>query len=361
MTALPPGLRPDAKSGVYHLRIGIPKEIRHLFPRTKGGKPATDAFRGSLGTANRTEAITIAHRLIAEHRAKFQALEDSTRPAPFVPLTAELEASIARAIQNLHLDLDEQSRTDPKMVGVLRGNLAAANPSVWAQVGDFLTGEQVADVQNYDFVQLQAWKAAAAHGDFSHARELAEFVCAPWSIRVNWDTPDGRLALQRLTRTTVRVHEALYQRSLGEPVDTPDPPMDFDSVLPTEEPAQEPQDKPKTLRDMVPSWRQWNGYAETDNPVNRTEKALALFEEACGTIPLCDLTRATGAAFVKFLLDSKARGFGAKTAHNHYTAVNALVNTAVKDGILDRNQFVVSFDKTKGEREHVNRWEFGAF
>ncbi|TDY24307.1 phage integrase family protein [Paraburkholderia sp. BL6665CI2N2] len=352
MTALPPGLEPHPKSGIYQLRIGIPKHLQHLFPRTKGGKLATDAFRASLKTANRAEAITIAHRLIAEHRAKFQALEDSTRRAPFVPLTAELEATIARAIENLHLDLDEQSRTDPGMVAVLRGDLAAANPSVWAQVGDFLTGEQVADVQNYDFAQLQAWKAAAAQGDFSHARELAEFVCAPWSIRVNWDTPEGRLALQRLTRTTVRVHEALYQRSLGEPVDTPDAPIDPDSVLPTKEPAQEPQDKPKTLWDMVPSWRQWNGYAETDNPVKRAEKALVLFEEACGkAVPLSDLTRTTGAAFVKFLLDGKARGFGAKTAHNHYTAVNALVNTAVKDGILDRNQFTVSFDKTKGAKK----------
>ncbi|MFL9917389.1 tyrosine-type recombinase/integrase [Paraburkholderia fungorum] len=351
MTALPPGLRPDPKSGIYHLRIGIPKEIRRLFPRTKGGKPATDAFRESLGTANRAEAITIAHRLIAEHRAKFQALEDNTRPAPFVPLTAALEASIARAIENLHLDLDEQSRTDPKMVGVLRGDLSKGNPAVWAQVGDFLTKEQVADVQHYDFGQLQAWKAAAAQGDFSHARELAEFVCAPWSIRVNWDTPDGRSALQRLTRATVKVHTALYQRSLGEPVDTPDAPMNPDIVSATEEPIQEPDDKPKTLRDMVPSWQQWNGHAETDNPVKRAGKALKLFEEACGPVPLSDLTRATGAAFAKFLLDGTTRGFGAKTAHNHYTAVNALVNTAVKDGILDRNLFAVSFDKTKGAKK----------
>lgn len=350
MTALPPGLRSDPKSGIYHLRIGIPKEIRHLFPRTKGGKLASDAFRGSLGTANRAEAITIAHRLIAEHRTKFQALADSTRPAPFVPLTAELEASIARAIENLHLDLDEQSRTDPKMVGGLRGNLAAANPAVWAQAGDFLTKEQVADVQHYDFGQLQAWKAAAAQGDFSHARELAEFVCVPWSIRVNWDTSEGRMALQRLTRTTVKVHEALYQRSLGEPVDTPDAPMHPETVLPIEEPGLEPEDKPKTLRDIVPSWRQLNGHAETGNAAKRTAKALKLFEEACGTVPLGDLTRATGVAFLKFLLDSEARGFGNKTAHNHFSAVDVLVNTAVREGVLDRNQFAVPFDKTKGAK-----------
>ncbi|CAE6858860.1 hypothetical protein R75471_00058 [Paraburkholderia domus] len=351
MTALPPGLRPDPKSGVYHLRIGIPKEIRHLFPRTKGGKPATDAFRESLGTANRAEAITIAHRLIAEHRAKFQALEGSTRPAPFVPLSEELEAYITQAVNNLILTLDEQVRVTPRLTSVSRGNLSNTDQATWEQTGDFLTQEQAAAVQRHDQEQVHAWKAAAAQGDFKYTREFVDFVCTPLSIRVDWNTTEGRLALQRITRTVVKAMDAVARRSQGEPVDTPPEPMVPSGLLPTEEPAKEPEQAPKTLRDMVPSWRQWNGHAETDNPVKRAEKALKLFEEACGTVPLSDLTRATGAAFVKFLLDGKARGFGAKTAHNHYTAVNALVNTAVKDGVLDRNQFAVSFDKAKGSKK----------
>lgn len=351
MTALPPGLRPDPKSGIYHLRIGIPKEIRHLFPRTKGGKPATDAFRESLRTANRAEAITIAHRLIAEHRAKFQALEDSMRPARFAPLSEELEAYIAQAVDNLILTLDEQARVTPEMLGLFKGDLPNADPTTWEQTAEFLTEEQLAAVLLDDQRQVRSWKAAAARGDFTYTRELADFVCAPLSIRVEWDTTEGRIALQRLTRTVIKAQEAVAQRSQGEPVDTPPEPMIPWEFVPPEEPAERPQDTPKTLRDMVPSWRQWNGYAETDNSVKRTGKALELFEEACGPVLLSDLTRATGAAFVKFLLDSKARGFGAKTAHNHYTAVNALVNTAVKDGILDRNQFAVSFDKTKGAKK----------
>ena len=351
MTALPPGLRPDARSGIYHLRIGIPKEIQHLFPRTKGGKPATDAFRGSLGTANRAEAITIAHRLIAEHRAKFQALEDSTRPAPFVPLSEELEAYIAQAVENLILTLDEQVRVTPQLMSAYRGNLFDTDQVTLDHLEDFLTHTQAASVHRYDEDQADAWKAAAARGNFKHTREYADFVCTPLSIRVEWNTTEGRLALQRITRTVVRAMDAVARRSEGEPVDTPPEPMIPEGLLPSEGSAKEPNQAPKTLRDMVPSWQQWNGYAETDNPAKRVAKALELFEEACGTVPLSDLTRTTGSAFVKFLLDSKARGFGAKTAHNHYTAVNALVNTAVKDGILDRNQFVVSFDKTKGAKK----------
>ncbi|WP_161978138.1 DUF6538 domain-containing protein [Paraburkholderia kururiensis] len=351
MTTLPPGLEPHPKSGIYQLRIGIPKHLQHLFPRTSGGKLATDAYRASLKTRNRAEAITIAHRLIAEHRVRFQALEDSTRPAPFVPLSEELEAYIAQAVQNLVLTLDEQTRVTPILVGAYRGHLPNTDQVAWEQTRDFLTQEQAAAVQRFDQEQVQAWKAALARGDFSATREYVDFVCDPLSIRVEWDTTEGRLALQRITRTLVRAMDAVAQRSQGEPVDTPPAPVIPKGLTPDDEPSKKTRDAPKTLRDMVPSWQQWNGYAETDNPAKRTGKALALFEEACGTVPLSNLTRATGAAFVKFLLDSKARGFGAKTAHNHYTSVNALVNTAVKDGILDRNQFAVSFDKTKGAKK----------
>jgi hypothetical protein len=186
MTALPPGLRPDPKSGIYHLRIGIPKEIRHLFPRTKGGKLATDAFRGSLGTANRAEAITIAHRLIAEHRAKFQALEDSTRPAPFVPLSEELAAYIAQAVENLILTLDEQTRVTPFLASSYRPDISNTDQAAWEQAGDFLTREQAAALQRHDQEQVHAWKDAAARGDFTYTREFVDFVCMPLSIRVDW-------------------------------------------------------------------------------------------------------------------------------------------------------------------------------
>jgi hypothetical protein len=53
-------------------------------------------------------------------------------------------------------------------------------------------------------------------------------------------------------------------------------------LLPTEEPAKEPQQARKTLRNLLPFWRQWNGYVETDNAVKRAGKALEPFEEACG-------------------------------------------------------------------------------
>lgn len=99
----------------------------------------------------------------------------------------------------------------------------------------------------------------------------------------------------------------------------------------------------KNLRHVVPSWS--TRQRSNANAVSRMNKALDLFEEAVGVIPLTDLTKADGAAFVRFLLDTGQRGFSAKTAHNHASNITALVNVAVKDALIDRNPFDLSFDK----------------
>jgi integrase len=114
--------------------------------------------------------------------------------------------------------------------------------------------------------------------------------------------------------------------------------------------ADRPQSLPaqatKTLRDVVPSWIARN--APKDNAISRTEKALSLFEQAVGVISLTDLKKANGAAFVQFLLDGDARGFGRKTAHNHAACITALLAVAVKDDLIDRNPLDLTFDKGIG-------------
>lgn len=102
----------------------------------------------------------------------------------------------------------------------------------------------------------------------------------------------------------------------------------------------------KTLRDVIPSWAARN--APKANAVRRTEKALDLFEQAVGAIPLRMLSKAHGATFVRFLLDTETRGFGRKTAANHAACITALVNVATKDDLIDRNPLDLTFDKTVG-------------
>lgn len=102
----------------------------------------------------------------------------------------------------------------------------------------------------------------------------------------------------------------------------------------------------ETLRHVIPAWIARN--APKKNAVGRTNKALELFEQAVGVIPLRQLTKSDGAKFVRFLLDEEARGFKRKTASNHAGAITALLRVAVKEDLIERNLLDLTFDKTIG-------------
>lgn len=106
---LPTGLRRDEKSGIYHLRIGVPDDIRPYWPKLPNGRMAVDAFRQSLKTRDRAEAVTKAHGLIAEHQLKFSALRERHRPQ-FTPLTPKLVSYLQAQIKHELLEGDDVRR-----------------------------------------------------------------------------------------------------------------------------------------------------------------------------------------------------------------------------------------------------------
>lgn len=113
-----------------------------------------------------------------------------------------------------------------------------------------------------------------------------------------------------------------------------------------------PSHTPKTLRDVVPSWATRTD--ATDDAKRRAEKAQSLFEQAVGVVPpLNELKKADGAAFVLFLLDSGARGFRPKTAHNHASYISALLNVAEKDDLIDRNPLDLTINKNTGAKKRA--------
>ena len=106
--SLPTGLRREP-SGVYHLRIGVPKDVRPYWPPQPNGKPAVDAFRGSLNTENCAEAITKTHALLAEYQQKFASLRDKHRQR-FTQLTPELIEHLDGRIKHELLNGDDIRR-----------------------------------------------------------------------------------------------------------------------------------------------------------------------------------------------------------------------------------------------------------
>ncbi|AOK04281.1 hypothetical protein WK25_07265 [Burkholderia latens] len=319
LATLPTGVYLRPGSSVFHLRIGVPKDLQQHFRNPKTGKPKADAYRASLRTSNRDEAITKALKLIAEYRDRFDALRAKAAPAPFVTLTSALVRQIADVLRHQILQADDNV------------TFLTPEPELKALGMKGLRRSYSADL------------VAMKRGDLQSARAYAERTVDAWGIRVDWSSPEGMRGLLQIARASMAAWQDVLARKGGAPIDTP----------PAPEPPQvhaessEPAEPPKTLRDVVPSWIARN--APKDNAIGRTERALTLFEQAVGNVPLTELTKAKGAAFVEFLLDP-ARGWSRKTAANHAACITSLANVAVKADLLERNPLDLTFDKTIGAK-----------
>ncbi|QRR09915.1 hypothetical protein FPJ27_27250 [Burkholderia sp. MS455] len=301
MATLPTGVYLRPGSSVFHLRIGVPKDLQQHFRNPKTGKPKADAYRASLRTSNRDEAITKALKLIVEYRDRFDALRAKAAPAPFVTLTSALVRQIADVLRHQILQADDNV------------TFLTPEPELKALGMKGLRRSYSADL------------AAMKRGDLQSARAYAERTVEAWGIRVDWSSPEGMRGLLQIARASMAAWQDVMERKDGAPIDTPPAPEPPALHADAHESA-ESQESPKTLRDVVPAWIARN--APKANAVGRTDKALALFEQAVGRVPLTKLTKATGATFVDFLLDP-ARGWSRKTAGNHATCITSLANVAV--------------------------------
>ncbi|MGN8084594.1 DUF6538 domain-containing protein [Ralstonia sp. 22086] len=349
--ALPAGVR--LRGSTFHLRIGVPQDIRHIWPLQPNGKPATDAYRASLGTKDRNEAAARAHAILAEYRRKFDEMRAGARPAAPTPITDELVAYIVQKAERDILAIDDLLRSNPRHFAQMVSSTAplgilSGRPVVneaWDAVGEYLDPEQYENVSDIHRAIVRLLRTDLMVGRLDAARRIAEAACAALSIRVDWAQPQARMSLQRVLGAMVRAWQNVEKRDSGEPVETPqDPPA------PSVAKPIEPELAPKTLRDVVPMWIVRN--APKPNAIGRTKKALALFEQAVGVVPLADLTKAVGARFVDFLL-APERNLARKTAGNHAACITSLANVAVKVDLLARNPLDLSFDKTVGAKSRT--------
>ncbi|SPA00494.1 conserved hypothetical protein [Cupriavidus taiwanensis] len=346
--ALPAGVH--LRGSTFHLRIGVPRDIRHLWPSQSNGKPATDAYRASLGTRDRNEAAARAHSIIAEYRRKFEDMRAGARPAVPTPITKDLIDYIVQKTERDVLALDDLLRSNPRyFAGMVRSTASrgifTGRPvfnEAWDAVGEYLDPEQYENASDIHRAIVRLLRTDMMVGRLDAARRVSEAACAALSIRVDWTQPQARMSLQRILGAMVRAWQNVEKRDSGEPVETPQAPPVPNVAMP-----EEPGVVPKTLRDVVPMWVSRN--APKENAVGRTEKALALFEQAVGLVPLSALKKTVGARFVDFLL-APERSWTRKTASNHAACITALVNVAVKADLLERNPLDLSFDKTVGAK-----------
>lgn len=249
------------------------------------------------------------------------------------------------------LALDDMLRANPRLMKGIAGRGVAFLSSgpvtrhPWHDIGDYLSPEQHGDTTAIHAAILRGLRSDMAVGRLDSAKGVAETACAALAIRVDWDDNRARASLLKVMRALVKAWQSVSERDKGEIIETPAPviaPAGTESPCPS---GMQPTTA-KTLRDVVPLWQQHN--APSDDAIQRTARALALFEEAVGITPLHSLEKAHGAAFMRFLKDSKARHFGAKTAHNHASSIRALMTIAEREALIDRIPFDLTIDKSAG-------------
>ncbi|CAN7610253.1 phage integrase SAM-like domain-containing protein [Variovorax sp. LjRoot130] len=327
------------RGGVYHLRIGLPDDLKPHYPRTKSGKLATDAFRESLKTSERTTAVRLAHAKIAEVQADFERVRRELKPQKLSP-TSQLVAELCERIRHTVLYEDDERRAAGQVLAGI-----PVLPDDFGELSDdpYERADQIADA-------CEVWAGALTQlnviGDFRMAEQFAKFETDAMGLPpVDWAGRGPELS--RVARELARAYADVARRSRGEDVETPPTPKTSEQFKPAPALSEEP---PLFLEDVVPTWTARNRPKE--DAIKRTRKALTHFEAAVGRVGLRRLTKAHGSAFVTYLLDRKARGFGDSTAANHAAAINALLNAAVKADLIERNPFDLKFEvRDAQERE----------
>ena len=332
---LPTGLRRDS-SGIWHLRIGVPENVRPYWPPQPNGKPAIDALRKSLRTRDRAEAVAHAHGLIAEHHRKFASLLDRNRPQR-TQLTQKLVEYLQNRIKYELLEGDDIRRVGRRVLESVPMDLVSDLP------------EELTNAE-----RLQLWARVVrnlqANGEgqgltMGFVDKLLQHMGLP---PADWTGQAKAVAL--LGRTLAQTYTIIAERSEGAIIETPASPGPYAS----EEASTQPRavkTPPRTLRDAVNHWVTLTN--AKPNAIQRTNRALLLWEDAVGAVPLDQITRETGGEFVLYLLDDD-RDFKRKTAANHAPAISALMTVAVKQGLAQTNPLDLKF--TVDDSESREPW-----
>lgn len=310
------------------MRIGAPADLQHIY--------GPNAWRGSLKTSDKPTAARLAHAKLAEMHTEFERRRAELKPRT-IPANAKLAEAIAEHLYRSILSDDDLNRAaghplahiplDPEDLG-----LTELSADLWERQ------EQVATAM-HDYAEALA--SLVAMGDYGMTEDYAAMAAKEMGIpRVDWSVE--RVLLANVGRAMVQAYRDAAKRAQGDVIPTPpEPAKSTIAALATEAPGNT-SGSGQTLRDVIPEWK-----ARTrakPNAIQRTEKALTLFEQAVGVLPLTALDKRVGARFLAFLMDSKVRGFGDSTAANHAAAVNALVNVAVKVDMMPKNPFDLAFE-----------------
>lgn len=330
---LPTGL--SQRSGVWQLRIGVPADLRHLYP-------GVDAYRGSLKTRDRSEAVTKAHSLHAEFRTAFDKLRAAALPRT-TPASPRLTAALIERLEHRVLaDDDLNAPVGERLALVPLPSDVLGVPELSSDPLERM--EQVTQaLQDY----ADALAVLFASGDFDMARKYAAMTAEEMGVPpVDWR--EAPAELPKFARAVVRAYQALAERARGGQIDTPAEPATL---------AQEIRPAPSlpqghTLAEVFQEWQK----GKKPDAVKKTKRAMALAEVAGITSPIEALTRQDGLKF-RDHINTMMAGTSGKTRSDVLASVQALLNFALKEkGWIDSNPWAGTAI-AKGRAQKREPWD----
>lgn len=350
MASLPKGIFVRKPGSIYWIRVGIPKDLQDTFPRTKSGKAQANAEHKSLDTSDREVALIKGLAILADWHSEFARRRLAKQAAVNLavqPMSEDLAGHLAALATWETLAFDDLSRQDlSEIVPPLRFFSDEPVPNsalLWRHAeGSELTARTML--------------LSAAAGSIEDAKGFALRVCQQLGVAIDWESSQTTLGLMRIQRALAAAWLQAGARSRGDLVETPRKPVfapgdvAAPQAVPVESPAA-PAASGKTLADIVPLWiRNRNASEKAQADMDR---AIRSWIAATKSEALEDVTKAAGFTFTQYLLDEGARGFGAKTAKNRCTSINALVNVAVDADLLERNPLSLRIDAKRGAKHRA--------
>jgi len=178
----------DPRTGIYHIRRGIPVELREQLGRE---------YKRSLGTKDPTEAKSLFAIALVECDRVF----DEARARLLSPVTTELSRDEAERYANIWLAQELGEDEDYRVEGMSPSEHECLQESV-----------DIVDIGGTD---------ALAHTDITIIEFDVDDFILTHNLGIAKDSPAYRQLAYSFLKASVRLNGFIAQRQRGEPVDTP--------------------------------------------------------------------------------------------------------------------------------------------
>lgn len=309
----------------WYVRIIVPDDLKEVYGR--------DRVNVALGTSDRKEALFRATVKRAEWAADFEAKRAALTLTQIQAIPPELAAHLAAMVRHHVLSEDDSLRSDVWLLAELVNARKAVHrlrqsplripewgPLVTRE--DDLTGltaEEAAMLAGMNASMDGKAAVALAGGNLREVLPLVQAQAAALGIAFDVKTPGAREALLLCLRAYRTAHRDVTLRDAGEAVETPSRPAPLAVNTP------KPTDRPKTLRDVFDRWKLSGDSPRKEDTIKAMDRALKQFEGQHPEVPLKDITREMGDAYLSWL---RANSGTTKTARDRLTAIKSLLKYA---------------------------------